>query len=241
MERRGFVWMLLVSCALLVACESGVQSTTSTVIPTATHTVPPLQTATPSPTHTGSVIPTNTPTPTATHTATPLPTSTVTATATPLPPTHTPTPAPPTDTPVPPTSTPVPPTNTPLPPTDTPAPLTATPAPATHTPVPALSDVRISGIYNSGRQEYIEITNHGTATQDMNGWSVSGSKGDERYTFPVGYVLASGASVRLHSDQGGTDAPPADIYWTDKNVWNNDCETAYLWNAQGAEVDRYTW
>jgi hypothetical protein len=85
----------------------------------------------------------------------------------------------------------------------------------------------------------VEIVNQGGSPQDMSGWSVSDSKGEERYTFPAGYVLPAGATVRLHSGQGGVDAPPADIYWTTKNVWNNDGEVVYLWDAQGNEVDAY--
>ena len=96
-------------------------------------------------------------------------------------------------------------------------------------------------MFNSGRKEYVEIANRGTADQDMSGWSVTGSKGDERYTFPPGYVLAAGAVVRLHSGQNGVDAPPADIYWTTKNVWNNKGETVYLWDSQGNLVDTYSY
>jgi hypothetical protein len=101
--------------------------------------------------------------------------------------------------------------------------------------------VRIVKCYNSGYQEYVEIVNQGGSSQDMGGWSVSGSKGDERYTFPAGYVLAVGATVRLHSGQEGVDAPPNDIYWTTKTVWNNKGETVYLWDAGGAEVSRYSY
>jgi len=109
------------------------------------------------------------------------------------------------------------------------------------TPTPGLAGVRILEVYNYSTIEYVRLANQGTAAQDMGGWSVSGSKGDERYVFPGGYVLAAGAGVRLHSGTGGVDAPPADIYWTTKNVWNNDGETVYLWNAQSAQVDSYSY
>ena len=100
------------------------------------------------------------------------PTSTPAATSTPLPPTSTPT---------------LQATNTPLPPTSTPIPLATNTAVATSTPVPVVANVQITQVSNSGSKESVAITNQGAAAQDMGGWSVSGSKGDVRYTFP--YVL----------------------------------------------------
>jgi len=133
----------------------------------------------------------------------------------------------------------IPSTPAPIPATNTPA--ATNTAVATNTPVPAVADVRITRVYNSGKVEYVEITNKGTAAQDIGGWSVSGSKGDERYTFPGGYVLGPGETVKLHSGENGIDAYPTDIYWTQKTVWNNSGETCYLWNAQGEQVTHYTW
>lgn len=250
-NRRVVLWMGLATIAWLVACGSATRSTMPTVLPTATWTLTPLKTATPSPspsaTFTKTLLPTATHTATATSlpTDTPRPTNTRKPTSTPTatlrPPTSTPTSAPPTNTPVPPTNTPVPPTNTPSLPTNTPVPPTNTAVPATNTPVPAVADVIISGVYNSSYDEHLTLTNRGTGAQDMSGWSVTGSKGEERYTFPGGYVLGPGASVKLYSGKNGVDAWPTDIYWTDKTIWNNSGETAFLWNAQGAEVSRYSW
>jgi len=189
------------------------------ISPALTASVTPTWTHMPRPTSTSIL--TKTAIATAAPTSTPLLPDTPTATRTP------------TGMPVA-TNTSVPPTNTPLPPMNT-------PMPATSTSVPTVANVRIVGVYNRSKTEYVRLANQGTAAQDMGGWSVSGSKGDERYVFPGGYVLAAGAGVRLHSGTGGIDAPPADIYWTTKNVWNNDGETVYLWNAQSAQVDSYTY
>jgi len=133
----------------------------------------------------------------------------------------------------------IPATPTPVPATNTP---TATNTPvATDTPVPAVADVVISDSYNKSYDEYLQLTNRGTAVQDMSGWSVTGSKGEDRYTFPDGYVLGPGESVKLYSGSNGVDAWPTSIYWTTDNVWNNGGETAFLWNREGSEVSRYRW
>lgn len=257
-------WQLgLVLVLTLIACATPARDPTA--LPAETSTARPTGTSTSTTVPTSTVTATRTPNPTATPTATPTlqPSPTPSPTNTSLPPTRTPvpptsTPIPPTNTPAPthtmaPTGTPIPPTNTSVPPTHTPVPPTSTPQ-STNTPVPptatvaptatsapAVAAIRIVAVYNSGRKEYIELLNQGTADQDLSGWSVTGSKGDERYTFPGGYVLVAAGRVRLHSGQDGVDAPPGDIYWTDKNVWNNDGETVFLWDAQGAEAHRYNY
>lgn len=104
---------------------------------------------------------------------------------------------------------------------------------------PGQTAVKIVKVFNSGKKEYVEISNTGAAAQDMSGWSVSGSKGDELFYFPNGYVLEAGATVRLHSGTDDVDAPPGDVYWTEKTVWNNDGETVYLRDAEGNLVNEY--
>lgn len=102
------------------------------------------------------------------------------------------------------------------------------------------ADVKIVKVYNKGTKEYVEITNGGLAAQDMSEWSVSGSKGDDRFWFPAGFVLEPGATVRLHSGDDGVDSAPSDLYWSrGKPVWNNSGETVYLWDADGKLVSEY--
>lgn len=129
------------------------------------------------------------------------------------------------------------PTNTPLPPTATPIP-TDTPVP---TPTAALGSVAIVQVFNAGYKEYVEITNKGEADRDLSGWTLEGSKGEEGYVFPKGYVLATGETVRVHSGKDGVNAPPSDIYWTDKNLWNNDGEKVFLKDATGRAVSEFTY
>lgn len=123
--------------------------------------------------------------------------------------------------------------------------LTATPAPTeaptgAPTSLPAARIV-IVDVVNSGTSEYVEIANEGDAEQDMSLWSVRGSSGSQRYVFPGGYILGPGARVRLHSGDGGIDAPPGDIYWTTEEVWDNEGETVYLADVQGRQVHEYSY
>lgn len=118
---------------------------------------------------------------------------------------------------------------------------TAATAPAE--PAAATGKIVIVKVFNSGKVEYVEIANQGDAAVNVGGWHVYGSKDDEHlvddYFFPGGFVIEPGQVVRLHSGQGGTNNPPDDIYWTEKNVWNNEGETVYLDDADGNRVDAY--
>ncbi len=90
------------------------------------------------------------------------------------------------------------------------------------------------------------ITNHGTAPQRMAGWKLeSGPLGRPRqqvYEFPAKFVLAPGASVRVHSFAGADSA--TDLYWGQsssnggRHYWGKRGDVGVLYNAKGAEVSR---
>ena len=56
------------------------------------------------------------------------------------------------------------------------------------------------------------------------------------YTFGD-FAAQPGASFRLHTGQGQDS--PIELYWglVNESVWNNDSDTAFLRDAQGALVD----
>jgi len=106
------------------------------------------------------------------------------------------------------------------------------------------SNVRITYIFYDGvvyrteSDEYVEITNLGDTSQDLEGWVLKDiSEGKPAFTFPS-YVLASGAKIRvytneIHPEWGGFS------FGYGKAIWNNtDHDWAALYNAQGQEVSR---
>jgi len=107
-------------------------------------------------------------------------------------------------------------------------------------PGTAGGEIVILKVYNSGKVEHVEIANQGDSAVALGGWHVYGSKDDQAqiddYWFPEGFTLGPAQSVRLHSGQGGTHDPPQDIYWTEKNVWNNESETVYVADTTGTVV-----
>ncbi|MFW6116547.1 MAG: lamin tail domain-containing protein, partial [bacterium] len=62
---------------------------------------------------------------------------------------------------------------------------------------------------------------------------------DQWYTFPSGYVLQAGASVRVHSGPDAIHNPPSDLKWTGAYIWHNDGDVGVLRDSKGVEVDRY--
>jgi micrococcal nuclease len=87
--------------------------------------------------------------------------------------------------------------------------------------------------------EWVELTNQGGTSIDLNGYTLT-DEGSHVYTFgPV--LLAPKATLRLHSGRGTDTA--AELYWGLANdaVWNNDGDTAYLRDAAGTFVDAYAY
>ena len=129
------------------------------------------------------------------------------------------------------------PTPTAVPPTAT---TTATPEPAA---VAAGAVLRIVTVVNEGRREHVVITNEGSQAQNLQGWVLeSAPGGTQRYNFPD-VTLAAGATLRVHSGRGSADAaaPPTDLVWTGRNVWNNAGDTAVLFDPTGREVSRFSY
>lgn len=110
--------------------------------------------------------------------------------------------------------------------------------------IPGASGVVISYVEynppgNDVEGEYVVIENDGLSDVNMGGWKLM-DESNHVYTFPSGFVLRSGASVRVHTGSG-VDTE-TDLYWGRKQaVWNNDGDTAYLYNAEGKLVDKCSW
>jgi len=126
--------------------------------------------------------------------------------------------------------------------TATPAPTTvvktttATPKPTTKAPTPTVTAA--SGVYVSGlslSDEWVKITNRGSSSVSLTGWKIQDEEAKHTYTFPS-FSLAAGATVTLHTGDGTNTA--TELYWgSGRPIWNNDGDTASLYNANGKLVD----
>lgn len=85
--------------------------------------------------------------------------------------------------------------------------------------------------------EYVAIRNEG-ATVDLSDWSVRDETSQNRYDFPSGFSLEVGAEVRIYSGCG-TDGV-AELYWcSDRPVWDNAGDTAFLVSPTGSIHSSY--
>jgi hypothetical protein len=113
------------------------------------------------------------------------------------------------------------------------------------TPVEApnqTGDVRIVAIFANPADdpaighEYVDLNNVDVIAIQLAGWRLSDAAGTT-YTFPT-FKLPPGATVRLHVARGVDTA--TDLYWgRTGSVWNNDGDTAYLYDGSGALVQTY--
>lgn len=105
-----------------------------------------------------------------------------------------------------------------------------------------VSNVQITYIFYDGlvyrveSDEYVEITNLGDASQDLEGWVLKDiSEGYPSFTFPS-YALDPGESIRVytneyHPESGGFS------FGYGKAIWSNsEPDVAALYNAQGQVV-----
>jgi hypothetical protein len=103
------------------------------------------------------------------------------------------------------------------------------------------ADLYIEALQYDASDESVQITNRGTAPQDMTGWRIHSVVGDQWYDFPAGYTLATGASVQVHSGPDALDNPPTDLLWGYAYIWRNDGDVAILYNSDDEFVDSYAY
>ena len=108
-----------------------------------------------------------------------------------------------------------------------------------NTPDPAKTPLIIAGatISDDGH-EAVQIRNISADTMDLSGFSLYNPDSEQRFDFPLGFGLASGEMVEVHSGisqalaQGG-------LFWTEDPVWAGGSEDVLLLNPAGRLVYWY--
>jgi hypothetical protein len=120
------------------------------------------------------------------------------------------------------------PTNTPIPPTPT----------ITTGAVVVIEIVYDPPVGRDQEGEVVSIQNVGETPVDMTGWTLS-DIAEHVYTFPD-FTLAPGATVQVHICNGENNAEI--LYWGHCSaVWNNDGDTATLFDATGREISTFSY
>ncbi len=107
--------------------------------------------------------------------------------------------------------------------------------------------IKIETVQNNGLKESILVVNRGTMMQPMSGWVLASLIGQVFYLFPETLIIMPGMTVVIYSGQQNKELPRQGVYsrteftWTKDQVWNNHGDTALLFDANGIEVDRYSY
>jgi len=98
-----------------------------------------------------------------------------------------------------------------------------------------ISGLRVGASRETPNQEYVQITNKGTTDVKMSGWKITDKGPEYTYPFPSSYTLKAKTTVTLYTGKGTNSA--AKLFWgRGSYVWNNEGDTAYLYDAQGKLV-----
>lgn len=84
--------------------------------------------------------------------------------------------------------------------------------------------------------EDVVIKNNGSSNINMSGWKLMSVDGNQTYTFPNGYKLAAGSTVKVESGSHAINHPPSILKWSNAYIWNNKGDIAQLITPQGTPV-----
>tara|TARA_Y100000034_G_C6819223_1_gene368792 strand:- start:291 stop:818 length:528 start_codon:yes stop_codon:yes gene_type:complete len=88
-------------------------------------------------------------------------------------------------------------------------------------------------------EEWVEITNNGSVSLNMNGWSLNDQAG-YNYDFPLGYALAPSGVVRVRTGIGQNTQ--TDLYWGRRApVWNNTGDVIFITDGNGEVIVRHAY
>ncbi len=91
-----------------------------------------------------------------------------------------------------------------------------------------------TGSNKSLNAEWIQLKNRCGTARWLSDWKINDAAGNQ-YVFGR-FKLAGGKSVKLHTGKGTNTS--TDRYWgRSRYVWNNDKDTAYLYDRYGFRVD----
>jgi hypothetical protein len=100
-----------------------------------------------------------------------------------------------------------------------------------------ISALYVGAPHQTVNQEYVKITNKGKTAVSMRGWKITDQDAIHTYKFPSTFVLKSKTTVTLYTGKGTKSATK--LYWgRGAFVWNNEGDTAYLYDAQGNLVSK---
>jgi hypothetical protein len=97
------------------------------------------------------------------------------------------------------------------------------------------SKISILSVNYTTEDQSVEIANNGTSNISFTGWKLINMMKAKTYSFPAGFSLIPGTTVKVHSGQGNDTS--TDLY-NSKQAWGKT-DTAILKDASGKIVSSY--
>ncbi len=94
------------------------------------------------------------------------------------------------------------------------------------------TNIQITSMDCTSKPEIVVIENTGYSSQNLTGWKVEDDGPKYTFNFPAGFSLEPGSLVQLISGESGDNSNKT-IYWNGRAVWNNDGDTASLFDSSG--------
>ena len=85
--------------------------------------------------------------------------------------------------------------------------------------------------------EKVTINNIDQKDISMAGWKLVSVDGNQTFDFPSNFVLKKGASVTITSGRNSYESRPNVLQWSKAYLWDNNGDTARLFDPQGKKVD----
>jgi hypothetical protein len=95
--------------------------------------------------------------------------------------------------------------------------------------------IKIIGVNYLGMDQWVEITNEGTGSMNLTGWTLMNME-NQTCSFPANFTLAAGSIVRVHAVKGNNTV--TNLY-NSTLIWNRTGDTASLKDATGKIVSEY--
>jgi hypothetical protein len=97
------------------------------------------------------------------------------------------------------------------------------------------SKISILSINYTAEDQWVEISNNDTSNISFTGWKLINMMKAKTYSFPTGFSLIPGTTVKVHSGPGNNTS--TDLY-NSKQAWGKT-DTAILKDATGKIVSSY--
>ncbi|GAB6136878.1 MBL fold metallo-hydrolase [Halanaerobaculum tunisiense] len=97
-------------------------------------------------------------------------------------------------------------------------------------------NIKISDLSLS--KEVVTIANKSNKQINISHWKLVSDTGNQTFVFPKKTTLAAGETLKVISGRGKTPGPNT-ILWTKRYIWNNDGDSAKLYNSNGQLISTH--